>query len=65
MLPTYRTEMYAIWVACERFKLLPEGVKLKWEDNDAWTQALLLAYSQIRNFEEAEERAQKWLSSQV
>lgn len=38
---------YAIWQACERFGILPPGVKPKWEDNDSWTQALLLAYNQV------------------
>lgn len=44
-----------IWRACERFKLVPPGVKTKWDDNEPWNQALLLAYEEVRNIEEADE----------
>lgn len=30
----------------------PPDVKDKWEDNDVWTQALLISYSQIRDLED-------------
>jgi hypothetical protein len=32
----------------------PTNVREKWEDNDVWTQANLLAYSQVREYEDAE-----------
>jgi hypothetical protein len=31
-------------------------VKEKWEDNDVWTQALILAYNQVRDYDETEEK---------
>ncbi len=64
-LPTYRTEDYTIWRSCERMGILPEGVRKCWEDNTPWTQASLIAFEQIREYEEMEERAAQWLSSQV
>lgn len=46
-----------IFRACERFKILPPDVQSRWEDNDDWTQELLLAYEQGREIEEQEELA--------
>jgi hypothetical protein len=48
--------MYAIWHACERFRLLPPDVKPQFEDNTAAIQAMLIAYDQIREYEDAK----KW-----
>ena len=45
---------YSIWQACERLGILPPGVKKRWEDNDAWTQAQILAYDQVTQHDEAE-----------
>jgi len=50
----YRKEPYAIWRACERFGILPPGVKDTWIKNDVWGQARLIAYDQIRQVEDAE-----------
>ena len=52
MLPMYRTHLYSEFRACERFGLLPPGINHCWDDNLPWMQALLLAYSEIRNIEE-------------
>lgn len=52
--------MYAIWFACERFGLLPPDVKQSWNDNTIWTQALLISYSQIREYEHQQEVVGKW-----
>jgi hypothetical protein len=41
-----------VWRACERFALLPPGVRQKWDDNSVMTQAELLSYDQIRQMEE-------------
>jgi hypothetical protein len=35
--------------------LRPPAVKADWDDNDVWSQAQLLAYSQVRDLEEAED----------
>lgn len=32
--------------------MLPPGIKLQFEENDTWNQALLLAYEQVRTLEE-------------
>lgn len=45
---------YAKWRACERFNMLPPAIKPKWNDNSFWHQALLIAYNQIREIEDAE-----------
>lgn len=37
---------------CERFGLLPAGVKIKFEDNMPLIQARLISYDQIRSIEE-------------
>jgi len=54
-MPKGRTATYAIWRSCERFNLLPPHVRRSWSDNDVITQAHLIAYSQIRDHEEAGE----------
>ena len=46
--------MYAIWRSCERLGVLPPEVKDCWEDNSAISQAFMLAYSQVRECEEAQ-----------
>tara|TARA_Y100000034_G_C6819103_1_gene368721 strand:- start:531 stop:689 length:159 start_codon:yes stop_codon:yes gene_type:complete len=43
-----------IWRSCERFNLKPTNIKENFYDNDSWNQALLLAYNQIREYEEME-----------
>jgi len=53
-LPEGRTGDYAIWRACERFGIRPEGVKTSWDRCDLQTQCLLIAYSQIRCNEDIE-----------
>jgi hypothetical protein len=40
---------YAMWRACERFHIDPD----KWDVMDVWKQASLIAYSQIRCYEES------------
>lgn len=52
--PQGRTGDYAIWRACERLGMLPPGVKSDWDANEPWTKALIIAYSQIREYEDAE-----------
>lgn len=54
MFPDGRTEQYAIWKACERFKIKPPNVQSEWEKNDLFTQCDLIAYSQIRDHEEVQ-----------
>jgi hypothetical protein len=46
-----------IWRACERFSILPPEIKNSWDDMDAWSHSLLMAYDQVRQYEEAEEFA--------
>jgi len=45
-----------VWFACEKVNIRPPNVKETWDENNFWTQAEILAYSQIRNLEECEER---------
>lgn len=40
--------------ACERFKIDPDS----WEEFSMWKQALFIAYNQIREYEESEERVE-------
>lgn len=54
MLPPSRTEQYAIWKACERMNIKPPEIKSKWDDNNIWGQAQLIAYNQIRDMEDME-----------
>ena len=53
ILPEFRTEIYAKWKACERFGLLPPDIESTWDNNNVWGQAFLLAFSMIRDMEEA------------
>lgn len=41
-----------IWRICERWGILPPGVTHRYEDNDPWAEACLLAYEQIREYED-------------
>ena len=45
----------------------PPGVKDHWDDLDAWTRAKMLAYNNVRGYEEAEERIElyKMLGARV
>ena len=54
-MPKFRTEHYAIWRACERMRMRPPDVKENWDDNNGWVQAKVIAYSQIREYEDSEE----------
>jgi hypothetical protein len=54
MLPKFRTEDYAIWRACERLRIRPPDVLPEWGDNSVWGPAMLIAYSQIRDYEDQE-----------
>ncbi len=47
-MPKGRTTLYAIWRACERFKIKP----FTWDDYNVIQQSELIAYSQIREVEE-------------
>ena len=59
-MPDGRTGDYAIWRACERFGILPPGVREKWEDTNVWSQAMLVAFNQIRNIEEVKEETDRF-----
>lgn len=54
ILPQYRTLKYAIWKACERLRVLPPDIQSSWDDNLPIMQATILAYSQIRDYEDQE-----------
>ncbi len=45
------TEEYAVWSACEHLGIRPPGVKESWDACDVRTQAMILAYQQIRDYE--------------
>ncbi len=51
-LPHYRSGKYLIYHACERFRILPPGIKEIWEENNVESQANILAYDLIRTEEE-------------
>jgi hypothetical protein len=53
LLPKFRTEDYAIWRACERLSIRPPDVK-DWDDCSVWVQAMIIAYSHIRDYEDQE-----------
>jgi len=57
----YRTHEFAIWHACERFHIIPPGCKARWDDMNAWEQASLLGYDQIRSHDEAKEKSRRGL----
>lgn len=43
-----------MWCACERLGIKPPDVKDRWDDNDPWTQAQILAFNQVREHDAAE-----------
>lgn len=49
---------YAIWRACERIGIRPPDVKESWDDCNIIAQSMLIAYSQLRDYEEDEEKVQ-------
>lgn len=51
-MPDGRTTKFAIWRACERFRMLPPGVKERFDDCTAVAQAELIAFDQIRTIED-------------
>lgn len=53
-MPKYRKEIYAVYRACERFGIRPPGVSSSWDEMSPLMQATLIAYSQIREYEEYE-----------
>lgn len=57
-IPSGRTVEYAMWRACEQFKILPPGCEASWDDCSVDAQAMLLAYSQLREHERLEEYAE-------
>ncbi len=52
-MPKWRDGLYAVWRACERFGILPPGVRSSWDDNLLDYQALLLGYDEVRTYEES------------
>lgn len=56
LLPKGRDVLYAKWKACERFGIIPPEMGSKWDEMDIWQRALLIAYNQVRDYEEQEER---------
>jgi len=44
--------LFAIWRASERLSVLPPDIAPKWEDNSMINQAYILAYNQVRSYEE-------------
>lgn len=44
-----------VWRVCERFSILPPGVSNKYDDLTPWAKAKLLAYEQIRQYEDTME----------
>jgi hypothetical protein len=56
-MPKYRTEKYAIWRACERWRILPSGVNKEWDETHPWFQAHVIAFDQIRQIEDDEKTA--------
>ena len=57
IIPAGRTGKYTIWQACERFGILPPGVKSTWDNCSVVAKADLLGYEHIRGRDESEERA--------
>lgn len=41
-----------IWCACKRLGVKPPDVEDRWEDNDALTQAKILAFEQLYSYDE-------------
>jgi hypothetical protein len=54
-MPQGRTFKYSVWRACERIGLNPPGITVNnWEDLDVVSQSNLLAYDQVRGYEDVE-----------
>jgi hypothetical protein len=49
-----------IWRSCERLNVRPPFVKDDFEDCDVWTQSSILAYGQIRDYEDMEMSSDKF-----
>lgn len=43
-----------IWRACERIGIRPPDIVDSWDDNNVIAQAQIIAYSQIRDYEDME-----------
>lgn len=54
-MPKYRTTLYTYWRASERLNIRPPDIPDSWNEMTGYQQSLVLAYSQIREHEEAEE----------
>jgi hypothetical protein len=54
-MPKFRTAKYSIFRACERFGLLPPGVKQSWDENHVLCKCDLLAYEMVRSTESVAE----------
>ncbi len=52
MFPEFRTQEFAIWRACERLRIRPPNIENNWNSNHVWSQAQILAYHRIRDYEE-------------
>jgi len=52
-MPSGRTGIYLQWRACERLNILPFNIKNVWEDNGVFEQAMILAYEDIRQYEDS------------
>ena len=44
--------LYLTWRMCERWGVLPSGIKTPLDINEPWLVSLLLAYEQVRELEE-------------
>ena len=38
---------------------MPPGIVDNWDDNNIWSQSMLIAYSQIRDYEDQEDMVRK------
>jgi len=45
-----------IWCACTRLGVKPPDVKDRWEDNNPVTQAKMLAFEQLCQYEESQKQ---------
>lgn len=50
--------LYHVWRACERFGMIPAGIKREWDDNTEWGKTLLIAYDQVRTIETQKQEAE-------
>jgi hypothetical protein len=57
IIPSGRTGKYTIWRACERFGVLPPGVRPTWDKCNVEAKADLLGYEHIRGHDENERDA--------